>query len=299
MGRNVRWGSDEDEMRSHRMGGGRDRSEGLLVRAAPHQHRRAQHWQRRSTQHASGAGDHRLEHLRRHHTTGLPALLRTTASSVTTASPSRHRRGRPHHRVKPACAITPRHGTTHHRTRNRPLTVPMRPTPPAYATRSTAAMCVAQPRHTPPPRGLVARGAQRWGGGRCSYRHLEIMIFCSRKTRSGGISIPRSPRATITPSVTSRISSNCHPVAHRRAREPRLVSAARHSASCRTRDTTRVRAARIHALTARRAARSALVRGARLVEALLVFDLRDDLDVLPRGSTAPYHTHGNTTQAGT
>ena len=192
-----------------------------------------------------------------------------------------------------------RHGTTHHLTRNRPLTVPMRPTPPAYATRSTAAMCVAQPRHTPPPRGLVARGAQRWGGGRCSYRHLEIMIFCSRKTRSGGISIPRSPRATITPSVTSRISSNCHPVAHRRAREPRLVSAARHSASCRTRDTTRVRAARIHALTARRAARSALVRGARLVEALLVFDLRDDLDVLPRGSTAPYHTHGNTTQAGT
>ena len=104
-------------------------------------------------------------------TTGLPALLRTTASSVTTASPSRHRRGRPHHRVKPACAITPR--PTHHRTRNRPLTVPMRPTPPAYATRSTAAMRVAQPRHTPPPqappRGLVARGgAQRWGGGRCT-----------------------------------------------------------------------------------------------------------------------------------
>ena len=39
-------------------------------------------------------------------------------------------------------------------------------------------------------------------------RHLSIIIFCSRKTRSGGISIPRSPRATITPSVTLRISSN-------------------------------------------------------------------------------------------
>mmetsp|Transcript_22756 Transcript_22756/g.54077 ORF Transcript_22756/g.54077 Transcript_22756/m.54077 type:complete len:219 (-) Transcript_22756:398-1054(-) len=39
-------------------------------------------------------------------------------------------------------------------------------------------------------------------------RHLLIIIFCSRKTFSGGISMPRSPRATMTPSVAARISSN-------------------------------------------------------------------------------------------
>ena len=33
-------------------------------------------------------------------------------------------------------------------------------------------------------------------------------IFCARKIFSVGISMPRSPRATITPSVASRISSN-------------------------------------------------------------------------------------------
>mmetsp|Transcript_13131 Transcript_13131/g.33535 ORF Transcript_13131/g.33535 Transcript_13131/m.33535 type:complete len:200 (-) Transcript_13131:596-1195(-) len=37
--------------------------------------------------------------------------------------------------------------------------------------------------------------------------HLAIIIFCAMKTFSGGISIPRSPRATMTPSVSSRISS--------------------------------------------------------------------------------------------
>mmetsp|Transcript_60416 Transcript_60416/g.134648 ORF Transcript_60416/g.134648 Transcript_60416/m.134648 type:complete len:204 (+) Transcript_60416:958-1569(+) len=41
-----------------------------------------------------------------------------------------------------------------------------------------------------------------------ALRHLTIISFCSRKTFSGGISIPRSPRATMTPSVSSRISSN-------------------------------------------------------------------------------------------
>ena len=36
---------------------------------------------------------------------------------------------------------------------------------------------------------------------------LLIIIFCAKKTFSGGISIPRSPRATIIPSVLVRISS--------------------------------------------------------------------------------------------
>mmetsp|Transcript_26068 Transcript_26068/g.52272 ORF Transcript_26068/g.52272 Transcript_26068/m.52272 type:complete len:232 (-) Transcript_26068:661-1356(-) len=40
-----------------------------------------------------------------------------------------------------------------------------------------------------------------------TLRHLRIMFFCSWKTCSGGISMPRSPRATITPSVAARISS--------------------------------------------------------------------------------------------
>lgn len=35
-----------------------------------------------------------------------------------------------------------------------------------------------------------------------------IIIFCARKTFSAGISIPRSPRATIIPSLASMISSN-------------------------------------------------------------------------------------------
>mmetsp|Transcript_5733 Transcript_5733/g.18938 ORF Transcript_5733/g.18938 Transcript_5733/m.18938 type:complete len:272 (+) Transcript_5733:817-1632(+) len=37
--------------------------------------------------------------------------------------------------------------------------------------------------------------------------HLVIIIFCASATFSEGISIPRSPRATITPSVYLRISS--------------------------------------------------------------------------------------------
>mmetsp|Transcript_13569 Transcript_13569/g.42489 ORF Transcript_13569/g.42489 Transcript_13569/m.42489 type:complete len:294 (-) Transcript_13569:464-1345(-) len=37
--------------------------------------------------------------------------------------------------------------------------------------------------------------------------HLAIIIFCATKTLCAGISMPRSPRATITPSVTARISS--------------------------------------------------------------------------------------------
>jgi hypothetical protein len=39
--------------------------------------------------------------------------------------------------------------------------------------------------------------------------HLEIIIFCARKTFSAGISMPRSPRATITPSVTSSTCTLC------------------------------------------------------------------------------------------
>ena len=38
--------------------------------------------------------------------------------------------------------------------------------------------------------------------------HRPIIIFCARKTFSVGISIPRSPRATMMPSDASRISSN-------------------------------------------------------------------------------------------
>ena len=37
--------------------------------------------------------------------------------------------------------------------------------------------------------------------------HRPIIIFCARKTFSGGISIPRSPRATMIPSHASKISS--------------------------------------------------------------------------------------------
>ena len=37
--------------------------------------------------------------------------------------------------------------------------------------------------------------------------HLVIIIFCARQTFSDGISMPRSPRATITPSVYFRMSS--------------------------------------------------------------------------------------------
>eukprot|EP00835_Amoeboradix_gromovi_P005592 NODE_540_length_6936_cov_0.673102.p4 type:complete len:161 gc:universal NODE_540_length_6936_cov_0.673102:4075-3593(-) len=37
--------------------------------------------------------------------------------------------------------------------------------------------------------------------------HLLIIIFCATKTFSNGISIPRSPRATITPSVALKMSS--------------------------------------------------------------------------------------------
>mmetsp|Transcript_8096 Transcript_8096/g.24214 ORF Transcript_8096/g.24214 Transcript_8096/m.24214 type:complete len:234 (-) Transcript_8096:220-921(-) len=37
--------------------------------------------------------------------------------------------------------------------------------------------------------------------------HTSIMLFCSRKTRSGGISMPRSPRAIMTASVASTISA--------------------------------------------------------------------------------------------
>ena len=37
--------------------------------------------------------------------------------------------------------------------------------------------------------------------------HFSIMSFCARKIFSVGISIPKSPRATITPSEASRMSS--------------------------------------------------------------------------------------------
>ena len=37
--------------------------------------------------------------------------------------------------------------------------------------------------------------------------HFAIIDFCARKTFSAGISMPRSPRATITPSVSARIAS--------------------------------------------------------------------------------------------
>mmetsp|Transcript_1406 Transcript_1406/g.4254 ORF Transcript_1406/g.4254 Transcript_1406/m.4254 type:complete len:305 (+) Transcript_1406:1338-2252(+) len=37
--------------------------------------------------------------------------------------------------------------------------------------------------------------------------HFAIIIFCARNTFSDGISMPRSPRATMTPSVAARISS--------------------------------------------------------------------------------------------
>mmetsp|Transcript_7845 Transcript_7845/g.35071 ORF Transcript_7845/g.35071 Transcript_7845/m.35071 type:complete len:232 (+) Transcript_7845:2527-3222(+) len=37
--------------------------------------------------------------------------------------------------------------------------------------------------------------------------HFSIMSFCARKIFSVGISMPRSPRATITPSLSSRMSS--------------------------------------------------------------------------------------------
>lgn len=38
--------------------------------------------------------------------------------------------------------------------------------------------------------------------------HRPIIIFWARKTFSAGISMPRSPRATMIPSLASRISSN-------------------------------------------------------------------------------------------
>ena len=37
--------------------------------------------------------------------------------------------------------------------------------------------------------------------------HFEIIIFCARNTFSDGISMPRSPRATIIPSAASMIES--------------------------------------------------------------------------------------------
>mmetsp|Transcript_26039 Transcript_26039/g.77585 ORF Transcript_26039/g.77585 Transcript_26039/m.77585 type:complete len:230 (+) Transcript_26039:825-1514(+) len=37
--------------------------------------------------------------------------------------------------------------------------------------------------------------------------HLAMIIFCARKTFSGGISMPRSPRATMMPSLSSMMAS--------------------------------------------------------------------------------------------
>lgn len=38
--------------------------------------------------------------------------------------------------------------------------------------------------------------------------HLPVIIFWAMKTFSVGISMPKSPRATMMPSLASRISSN-------------------------------------------------------------------------------------------
>jgi len=43
--------------------------------------------------------------------------------------------------------------------------------------------------------------------GMPSALHLRISSFCSSGTSSAGISTPRSPRATITPSQSGRIAS--------------------------------------------------------------------------------------------
>ncbi len=42
-----------------------------------------------------------------------------------------------------------------------------------------------------------------------AWRARRVISFCARGTRSSGISRPRSPRATITASQASRISSRC------------------------------------------------------------------------------------------
>mmetsp|Transcript_46230 Transcript_46230/g.104173 ORF Transcript_46230/g.104173 Transcript_46230/m.104173 type:complete len:315 (+) Transcript_46230:431-1375(+) len=59
-------------------------------------------------------------------------------------------------------------------------------------------------------RGLLVIDSSIWVAqitGLPAMLHLAIIIFCARNTFSVGISIPRSPRATITPSVSARISS--------------------------------------------------------------------------------------------
>mmetsp|Transcript_4303 Transcript_4303/g.11017 ORF Transcript_4303/g.11017 Transcript_4303/m.11017 type:complete len:209 (-) Transcript_4303:482-1108(-) len=64
-------------------------------------------------------------------------------------------------------------------------------------------------------RGLLVMDSSIWVAqmmGLPARLHLAIIIFCATKTFSAGISMPRSPRATITPSVTFRISSKfCMP----------------------------------------------------------------------------------------
>ena len=45
------------------------------------------------------------------------------------------------------------------------------------------------------------------GGYAQTLLHLEIMAFWAKKTFSGGISMPRSPRATMIPSEAAMISS--------------------------------------------------------------------------------------------
>lgn len=71
----------------------------------------------------------------------------------------------------------------------------------------------------------MARKQRRWRGGQgpgegdtraCVAQmtgfparlQRPIIIFWARKTFSAGISMPRSPRATMMPSLASRISSN-------------------------------------------------------------------------------------------
>mmetsp|Transcript_40492 Transcript_40492/g.106845 ORF Transcript_40492/g.106845 Transcript_40492/m.106845 type:complete len:234 (+) Transcript_40492:1415-2116(+) len=81
--------------------------------------------------------------------------------------------------------------------------------------------------------------------------HLAIIIFCARKTFSAGISMPRSPRATITPSVSARISSKLRIPSWFsifemiRTRAPTSGSAAtRHARTSRTSDALRMKDAK-------------------------------------------------------
>mmetsp|Transcript_6758 Transcript_6758/g.16420 ORF Transcript_6758/g.16420 Transcript_6758/m.16420 type:complete len:310 (+) Transcript_6758:793-1722(+) len=59
-------------------------------------------------------------------------------------------------------------------------------------------------------RGLTTMDSSIWVAtmtGLAARLHLRMMDFWATKTFAGGISIPRSPRATITPSVAARMAS--------------------------------------------------------------------------------------------